>query len=563
MIPLINGISLGMPQVIRLVVDRGIARNDARQLAVLVGLLLGLAALKGALTFIQGRVSELAAQGVAYELRREIHDRLTHLSFSFHDKAETGQLLGRAIQDVERIRVIAGRASMRLIDGAVLLVATFAVMVAMNPLLAACAFLLMPCLVYRAFRYGYAVRPMSLRIQNQLAVLASRLEQNLRGVRIVKGFVQESHETERFERDNAKWFEQSVEMVKLQAKNDPLLLYIVHMAIVATIGVGGWLIIGERLSYGELVAFTVYLTQLIQPVRLMGRVAPKLGMAISSGERIFEILDTKPEVADSPGAVKLPAVAGEVVFDNVSFAYAGRGPAVRNVSFKVRAGEIVALLGGTGSGKSTVLNLIPRFYDPAAGRITIDGFDTTEVTVKSLRDQIGIVLQDTALFSGTIRENISFGKPSATDDEVTAAAEAAQAHEFIVSMPDGYDTRVAEMGRTLSGGQRQRVVIARALLKDPPILLLDDATSSVDAETEYQIQQALRRLMTGRTTFIIAQRLSTLELAGRAIVMENGSITADGRHDDLLRDSSLYREIYERQMLGSGQSPVTTKDALQ
>ena len=544
----INALVVITPQFMRFIVDEGIARADVRYLGFLVLMLLALIILKGVMTFFQGRLSEKSSQGVAYDLRREIHKHLTTLSFSFHDKTESGQLLARAIQDVERIRFLTGRATLRLVEGTVLLVATGAVMVSMNPKLSIVALVAMPLLVFLAIRYGRTIRPLSLRIQNQLAVLTTRLEQNLRGARIVKAFAQEQRETERFEAQNAAWFALSARSAKIQAINGPLLTYVAQMMTVFVIGLGGFFIVDGTLTYGELVAFTAYIAQLAQPVRMMGMVAPMIGMAISSGERIFEILDATSEVSQDSDAHELTELSGEVVFENVSFSYSHRDHAIRDVSFTVKPGEVVAFLGATGSGKSTVLNLIPRFYNPTAGRILIDGHDTMHVKTRSLRNQIGIVLQDTILFADTIRENIRFGRHGATDDEVVDAAKAAQAHEFILEMPEGYETRVGEMGRTLSGGQKQRIAIARAILLDPRILLLDDATSSVDTETEHLIQIALQRLMEGRTAFIIAQRLSTLRMASRVIVMENGSITAEGRHDELYASSPLYREVYEHQI---------------
>jgi ATP-binding cassette subfamily B protein len=310
---------------------------------------------------------------------------------------------------------------------------------------------------------------------------------------------------------------------------------------------GGHLVIQGQLTLGELVAFSAYLGQLVQPVRRLGMIIPALAMAAASGERIFGILDTHSEVKDGPGAVPLPPIRGQVRFENVSFSYFGRHTVLSSLNFEVLPGQIVALLGATGSGKSTIINLIPRFYDPTEGCITLDGHDLREVTLNSLRDQIGIVLQETTLFAASVRENITFGSPGATESEILAAARAAQAHDFILSMPQGYDTPVGERGVTLSGGQKQRIAIARALLKDPRVLILDDATSSVDTETERQIQLALQQLMKGRTSFVIAQRLSTVRAANLILVLDRGRIVASGTHQQLLRTSGLYAEIYHRQ----------------
>ncbi|HSR34074.1 MAG TPA: ABC transporter ATP-binding protein, partial [Anaerolineae bacterium] len=306
---------------------------------------------------------------------------------------------------------------------------------------------------------------------------------------------------------------------------------------------------------GELVAFSTYMGQLIQPVRRLGMIIPALAMASAAGERIFEILDTESEVKDAPDAEPLPPVRGHVRFEQVSFAYFRRHQVLRDLSFEAMPGQVIALLGATGSGKSTIINLIPRFYDPTGGRITVDGWDTQRVTLNSLRDQIGIVLQETTLFAGAIRENIAFGCPQADEAEIIEAAKAAQAHQFILEMPEGYETLVGERGVTLSGGQKQRVAIARALLKDPRILILDDATSSVDTETEHLIQLALERLMRGRTSFVIAQRLSTVRQADLILVLDRGRIAASGTHQELLRTSGLYAEIYHRQLRRQAQDP--------
>ena len=544
----INALALAMPQFIRWIIDRGIRGQDARLLTWSVLALLGLTAIKGVFTYAQGRWTEIASQGVAYDLRNAIHRKLAGLSFSYHDRAETGQLLSRAVQDVERIRFLTGRAFLRLTDGAVLLVGTAAMLLWMNPSLAVLALATMPLLAHRALVFGRQFRPLSLEIQNQLAVLTTRLEQNLRGARIVKAFAQEGAEIARFDRENDRWFALSAQAARLQAFNLPLMDLIASIGTVFIIWYGGRLVIRNQLTLGELVAFSTYLAQLFQPVRRLGMIISALAQAAAAGERIFEILDAVSEVTDRPGAIELPPCRGHVRFERVSFAYFGRHRVLNDISFEALPGQIVALLGATGSGKSTIINLIPRFYDPTEGRITIDGYDLRDVTLASLRAQISIVLQETTLFAASIRENIAFGRPGASFEEIIAAAQAAQAHEFIEQMPQGYDTLVGERGVTLSGGQKQRVAIARALLKDPRILILDDATASVDAETERLIQIALERLMRGRTSFIIAQRLSTVRKADLVLVLEKGRIAARGTHEELLRTSGLYAEIYHRQL---------------
>ncbi len=544
----ITALALLIPQFIRWIIDESIRGENITLLGWSVLALLGLTLVKGVLTFFEGRWSEIASQGVAYDLRNAIHLKLAGLSFSYHDRAETGQLLSRAVQDVDRIRFLTGRAVLRLIEGSVLLLGTTAVLLWMNPRLALLALATMPFLTYVAYRFSRAYRPLSLAIQQQLGVVTTRLEQNLRGARVVKAFAQERAEIAHFDRENDLWFNLSARAARLQAINTPLIDLIASIGVVLILWAGGAQVIDGRLSLGELVAFTTYMGQLVNPIRRIGMIIPVLAIAASAGQRIFDILDAESEVQDAPGAVPLPAVRGHVRFEGVSFAYFGRHGVLKDLTFEALPGQVIALLGMTGSGKSTITSLIPRFYDPTRGRITIDGNDIRSVTINSLRDQIGIVLQETTLFATTIRENIAFGTPNATEEEIVAAAQAAQAHEFIIETPEGYDTLVGERGVTLSGGQKQRVAIARALLKDPRILILDDAMSSVDTETEQLIQIALERLMRGRTSFVIAQRLSTVRTADLILVLDKGQIGARGTHDELLRTSGLYAEIYERQL---------------
>jgi ATP-binding cassette subfamily B protein len=544
----INLLALAIPQFIRWIVDRGIGGKDTQLLFGSVAALLGLTLVKGTLTFLQGRWAEKASQNVAYDLRNAMHRQLAALSFSYHDRTETGQVLSRAVQDVDRVRFITGRAFLRLADGIVLMLGSAAMLLWMNPQLALLALATLPFLAHRAFHLGRRLRPLSLAVQQQLAVLTTRLEQNLRGARVVKAFAQEDAEIARFDRENARWFDLSVRASRLQAINAPLMDLIANVSTVIIIWYGGLLVMQGQLTLGELVSFTTYLAQLAQPVRRLGQIIPALAIAAAAGTRIFEILDAQSEVRDAPDAIPLPPARGHVRFENVSFAYFRRHRVLDNITFEALPGQVIALLGMTGSGKSTIINLIPRFYDATEGRITIDDCDIRRVTLNSLRDQIGIVLQETMLFATTIRENIAFGRPDARAEETVAAARAAQAHDFIIETPQGYDTVVGERGITLSGGQRQRVAIARALLKDPRILILDDATSSVDAETEQLIQKALERLMHGRTSFIIAQRLSTLRMADLILVLEKGRIAARGTHAELLRTSGLYAEIYHQQL---------------
>ena len=543
----INGLMLVIPQFIRWIVDHGIRAQDFTVLAWSVAGLLGITLVKSILTFLQGRWSEITSQGVAFDLRNAIHAKLADLSFAYHDRTETGQLLSRAVQDVDRIRFLTGRAVLRLVDSAFLLIGTAVVLLFMNPPLALLSLAAMPLLARRAYHFGRLMRPLSLAIQQQLGVLTTLVEQNLRGARVVKAFAQEESQAARFDAQNDDWFRLSANAAKLRSINVPMLDLIANVGAVVIIWYGGLQVIQGKLTLGELVAFSTYLSQLVMPVRRVGMIIPAVSMATAAGERIFEILDAPSDVQDAPDAIPMPPIHGRVQFEHVSFAYLKRHAVLHDVSFVVESGQIVALLGATGSGKSSIVNLIPRFYDPTEGRVLIDGRDLRTVQVHSLREQIGIVLQETTLFAATIRENIAFGRPDATDDEIEAAAHAAQAAEFIARLPNGYATRVGERGLTLSGGQKQRIAIARALLKDPAILILDDATASVDTETERLIQTALTRLMQGRTSFVITQRLSTIRMAHLILVLEKGRVAAQGDHHTLLHHSPLYADIFQRQ----------------
>ncbi|MBZ0278805.1 MAG: ABC transporter ATP-binding protein/permease, partial [Anaerolineae bacterium] len=544
----INGLSVVVPQVIRWIVDEGITARRTDFIIWGVAALLGVTILRGVLDFLLGRWSEIVSQNVAYDIRNAIHQKLNALSFAYHDRAETGQLLSRSIQDVERVRFLTGRAVLRLFQSFTLLLITLVALLTMNLPLALLSLATMPFLSYVAYRFGSIYRPLSRDIQDQLAVLTTFLEQNLRGSRIVKAFAQEDRQIKQFKDANDTWFSMSERAIRVQASHVPLIDFIASISTVLIIWYGGQLVMRGSLTIGELVAFTTYLGQLVQPLRRFGVIIPAIAMAAASGERIFEILDTESDVQEAPDAVEMPPINGLVRFEDVSFTYLGRRNILTGINLEAQPGQIIALLGMTGSGKSTIINLLPRFYDPTGGRITIDGHDIRTVTLNSLRDQIGVVLQETTLFAASIRENIAFGSPGASESDIIAAARAAQAHDFIMQTAKGYDTEVGERGITLSGGQKQRVAIARALLKNPRILLLDDATSSVDTETERLIQQALENLMQGRTSFVIAQRLSTVRLADQVIVLEAGRIVARGTHDELLRSSGLYAEIYQRNL---------------
>ena len=551
----INGVNVWMPIVIRDVVDSGIRAGSPPFILRGSLLLLSLAVAKGGMTYLTGVWTETSSQGVAYDIRNRFHQKLQSLSFSFHDEAETGQLLARSVQDVDRIRFLTGRAILHLVQLGVQVIAVTVAMFLINPRLAMLTFAVLPFLAVGAQRFGSLFRPLSMKIRDREATLTARLEQNLRGARIVKAFAREFDEISRFDEANRSLLRIQRREARLRALFLPSMELLAAAGTLIVLVAGGRMVIQELITIGALVAFMTYLAQLLVPIRRFGWILSAVAQASASAERIFEILDLDSDIADAPDAVDVHEVHGAIRFDNVSFAYARSRRVLDRVSFSVEPGERIALLGGTGSGKSSVINLIPRFYDPTSGTVLLDERDIRAIRLKSLRDHIGTVLQDTVLFASTIRENIAFGRPAATESEIRDAARAAHIHDFIMTLADGYDTSVGERGVTLSGGQKQRLSIARAILKNPRILILDDATSSVDTETEQLIQRAMETLMIGRTSIIIAQRLSTIMSADHVLVLENGRVAAEARrsaretpHEQLLRSSGLYADIFARQL---------------
>lgn len=546
---LVNVANLIYPQLIRRIVDDGIAKRDWSVVLLMTGGLLLVALIRGSCTFLQSYLSEKASQGAAFDLRNLIYGKLQTLSFSYHDQSQTGQLLTRVTSDVEMVRQFTGQGLFQLIGALVTVLGTAAILLATNLRLGLLTLLVVPAVFLIGGRFARTIQPRFLQVQAKLGALNTVLEENLAGVRVVKAFVREQYESDRYARGNEALLHENMAVVRLTSSNFPMIFLVGNLATAAVLWYGGRLVIGRALTVGELVAFTAYLNFLMFPMFIFGMIAAMMARAAASAARIFEVIDAENEVHDRPGAFELPPIRGEVAFDNVSFRYVGsERPALEGVSLRAKPGETVAIVGTTGSGKTSIVNLIPRFYDVTDGKVTVDGYDVRDVTLDSLRRQVGVVLQDTLLFRGTIRENIAYGRPDATFDEVVAAARAAQAHPFILEQPNGYDTDLGEGGAGLSGGQRQRVAIARALLLNPRILILDDSTSAVDAETEYQIQQALDRLIVGRTTFIIAQRISSVRRASQILVVDRARLIANGTHEELLETCPLYGEIVSSQL---------------
>ncbi|MBL6983463.1 MAG: ABC transporter ATP-binding protein [Anaerolineales bacterium] len=554
---LVNLANLTTPQLLRLLIDDGIANLNMTRVWQVAGALVGVAFVRGVFNFLQGFWSEVASQGVAYDLRNSIFEKLQKLSFSYHDRSQTGKLMTRMTSDVEMVRHFVGRGALLLASAILMLLGTLAVMFWMNWKLALIVFAIVPVILVFFSIFVRRIMPVSMRVQKKLGALNTILQENLAGMRVVKAFAREDYETARYLAQNEELLDENVNLVKLFSSIFPLIFFVANLGMVAVVWFGGLEVIGLRLTLGELVAFTGYLGFMLVPIFQMGMIGAMLSRAEASAQRLFEVIDARSEVEDKPDATPLPDLEGRVTFDQVGFRYVGGSEDVINdVSFTAEPGQTIAILGQTGAGKSSIINLIPRFYDVTDGAVLIDDHDVRDIQLDSLRKQVGIVLQETTLFSGTIRENIAYGRPDASDAQVIHAARAAQAHEFIAELPDGYDTQVGERGVGLSGGQKQRVAIARALLVNPRILILDDSTSSVDAETEYKIQQALEILMEGRTSFVIAQRISTVRNADQILLLGDGHLAAQGTHEELMQSSELYVEILETQFGGSG-APIS------
>ncbi|MEK6754163.1 MAG: ABC transporter ATP-binding protein [Chloroflexota bacterium] len=525
--------------------------NNAPQLLIraLVAILI-FSILRGVFAFLQAYWAEKNSQAVAYDLRNDLYSKIQTLSFSYHDKNQTGQLMIRATDDVEKVRLFIGQGLLQLIGAFILLTGTIIILFSTNAALAWSVMPILPIALVLFVIFAGASRPMFALVQQKLSALNTVLQENLAGIKVIKAFTRERQQQDKFKARADDTMDQAIKLSRLFTFMFPLVFMIANLGQAAILYVGGQAIIAGTLSIGEWQQFSMYLMYLFMPIMMMGMIITQFGQASASADRIFEILDAKNDIADKPNAGKLPAVTGNVKFENVTFRYFGGGdPVLSKVSFEAKAGESIALLGATGSGKTSIINLLPRFYDPTEGSITIDGHDLRDVTLESLRSQIGIVLQETTLFSGSIRDNIAFGKPDAKQEEIEAAAKAAQAHDFIMSFPEGYNTHVGERGTTLSGGQKQRVAIARALLLNPRILILDDSTSSVDLNTEAAIQSALDILMKDRTSFVIAQRISTVMNADKILVLDKGEVVAIGKHADLLENDPIYAEIYTSQIL--------------
>ena len=547
----VTAANLATPQLVQLAIDGGIKRKSASVILYAVVGLVAIAVVRGIFTFLQGYLAERASQGVAYDLRDALFTRLERLSFSYYDRVQTGQLLTRLTNDVEQVRTFAGTGVIQLSSSVVMLAGSIVLLLRISWSLTLVSMLIIPAIFVLLMRFVRRIGPLFGQVQQTLGRLNTILQEDLQGNRVIRAFVREDYETARYRGINDSLLNKNIEATRLLSNNFPFVFLLANIGTLIIIWFGGLQVIGRQIDIGQLIAFNTYLSFLLMPILTIGFLAAQISRAAASSLRIFDILDAPLEVTDKPGAVVLPPIAGRVEFRDVCFRYPStERDILHDINFSAEPGQTVAILGTTGSGKSTLVNLIPRFYDVTGGAVLVDGHDVRDVTLSSLRARIGIVLQEALLFSGPVRDNIAYGRPDATQDEVEAAARAAQADEFIRALPQGYDTVVGERGVGLSGGQRQRIAIARALLVNPKLLILDDSTSAVDAETELLIQQALDTLMRDRshTAFVIAQRISTVRDADLILVLDGGRIAARGTHDELLRESPLYNEILGSQL---------------
>jgi len=543
--------NLVVPEIIRQVIDIGLVSGERQFLLRAALVVMGIGLTIAALDFANRYLSSWIAFRVTFDLRNRLYNHIQHLSFSYHDHTQTGQLINRCIEDVRSIQQFTGTGVVDLIRIALLLIGVVVLLFVANPRLAAIALTPMIPLLMLTTSFGRRVGRLFYQVDKAMGDLSTRLQENVSGVQVVRAFAREPYEVQRFNEMNRQLYNSRLTVIQQWSRVMPTSHFLVAMSTILILWFGGNMALSGEMTLGEVVAFNSYLLLMAEPARQLVMLVNMAGEASAGIKRIFEVLEEEPEIQSPPDARELPTLSGRVEFRDVCFRYQGeKTVALEDINLQVEPNQVIALIGPTGSGKTSLVNLIPRFYDVSEGVVLVDGIDIRQAEPQSLRRQIGIVLQTSLLFSDTIGANIAYGRPDADTQTIIEAAKAAQAHDFILEMPGSYDTEIGERGVTLSGGQRQRVAIARALLLDPRILILDDSTSSVDTQTERLIQKALDRLMEGRTTFIIAQRLSSVHRADLILVLDQGRIVERGKHDDLLAKGGLYREIYELQLRG-------------
>lgn len=547
-IGLASFLAVQSPRIVGWMVDRVLTAGEWKWLVPGALAVVVIALIQGGLRYGQRYTMELVSQRVIFEIRSDLYHKLQSLSFGFYDRAQTGELMSRVTADVEAVRQAAG---MGLVNGSMHLATVIGIitsMMLMDWRLSVVSLLFLPFLAWALARFTKLSQSAWKDVQAQTASLSAAIQENLAGVRVVRAFARENEEIAKFERENNRFQTFNLRAIRMMSFWTNLMNFLAALGTVAVLWYGGRRVMDGQITVGALIAFNTYLANLLNPVRMVGWITSMFTRAGAGLTRIFELMDTKSDVEERDGATPMGRATGEVIFEDVSFRYEGSDTILENISLHVRPGMRVAVLGMTGSGKSSLINLVPRFYDPTSGRVLVDGTDIRNVTLESLRSNIGIVLQETFLFSTTLKENIAYGKPDATMAEIISAAKAAQIHEFIDSLPDKYETVVGERGVGLSGGQKQRVAIARALLMNTPILILDESTSAVDIQTERLIQMAMDRVMLNRTSFVIASRMTTVMNADLVVVLENGRIVETGKHADLIEREGLYKTIYQLQL---------------
>ena len=541
-------LGLVFPWIMQNLVDTVLSQRDPAQLNRITLFLLGTFLVRSIFMYFQYYALAYIGQRIVTDLRKSTYIQLNRLGLGFFAERRVGELVSRLASDVTQVRAVLTNSVAQVLTQSLTFAGSLALMLVLNWRLTMFILVLAPLLVLSAWYFGRRLRRLSTQVQDQLAESNALAEEALSGVRVVKAFTREPFETGRYGEQVERTFSTMMRMTALRATFAPLLTFMIFAALAAILWFGGREVLAERLTAGSLVAFLIYGLNIASAMGSFANLYSQVQEALGASRRIFELLDERPEITDAPGAVDLPPARGRITFEQVSFAYASAETQVlKEINLEIHPGEILALVGPSGAGKSTLFNLIPRFYDPLAGRVCVDSYDLRQVTVASLRSQIGLVPQETHLFSGSVRENLRYGRLEASDSELEDAARAANAAEFIERLPDGYDTLVGERGVKLSGGQRQRIAIARALLKDPRILLLDEATSSLDSESEGLVQEALERLLCGRTTVIIAHRLSTVHMAHRIAVLDQGRLVELGNHAELLAKDGLYARLYHLQ----------------
>ncbi len=551
-----TGLNLLPPLFQREIVDQVIGGRDLSRLGVMIATLIGVYALLQFVDFGDLYVRHALGERFIFDLRVRIYAHLQRLSLSFFERTSTGELMSRVTNDVNALeQFVTHGVALTAVDLLRLLGAS-AVLLALDWQLALVVLIPLPVMAFGLRRFNRRARPIYRRVRDRLGDINAKLQDNLAGIRVIQAFGQEEAELAHFSDTSERYYRERLRGLRTWSTFFPTLHFLAALGGVLVLGFGARMVVNGQLSLGTLVAFLSYITSFYQPLRRLTEVGNVFQQAIAAGERIFELLDEVPEIRDAPDAVALDEIEGDVVFDDVHFRYGDGGPStssgqrevLHDVEFHMAPGEVVALVGPSGAGKTSIANLLCRFYDPGHGRVLVDGHDLRSVQIRSLRQHVAVVLQDTFLFNTTVRENLRYGKPDASEEEMVAAAMVAYAHEFIQQLPQGYDTEIGERGVKLSGGQKQRLALARAILADPRILILDEATSSVDAEAEYLIQQALEEVMKGRTSLVIAHRLSTIRNADKIIALEEGRIREVGDHHELLARGGLYSQLYQRQL---------------